>query len=135
VGRTIVLAVLSGFAVLGMGALGLRLVRQWLPGPRNAAIYGRIPADLRALSEACEEFAMEHDGVYPTSLDELMAPAPNGKTGLRGPCLPRDPWGRGYLYEAPCPGEGEPLIWNWGRDGQPGGEREDADFGDWMLPR
>lgn len=46
--------------------------------------------------------------------------------------LPKDPWKRDYLYLNP--GEhGAIDIYSLGKDGQPGGEGEDEDIGNWNL--
>jgi general secretion pathway protein G len=42
--------------------------------------------------------------------------------------LPKDPWGRPYLYRVPGP-EGAPFaVLSLGADGQPGGSGRDADI-------
>lgn len=57
--------------------------------------------------------------------------APNWQEGGYLPRLPKDPWGREYLYVSP--GEnGEIDVYTFGRDGQSGGEGEDADIGNWQ---
>ncbi len=46
--------------------------------------------------------------------------------------LPKDPWGRPYLYVSP--GEhGDFDLYTLGADGQEGGEGANADTGNWML--
>jgi general secretion pathway protein G len=54
----------------------------------------------------------------------------------RGPYLrkevPTDPWGQAYIYRSP--GDENPTSYDLltlGRDGQPGGEDEDADLTSW----
>jgi general secretion pathway protein G len=42
--------------------------------------------------------------------------------------VPKDPWGNEYLYEAPAPGQPQPKVMSYGKDGQPGGEGDDADM-------
>lgn len=44
--------------------------------------------------------------------------------------LPKDPWGNPYLYLNPG-NNGEIDIYTLGRDGRPGGEKMDADIGNW----
>ena len=45
--------------------------------------------------------------------------------------LPQDPWGRNYTYR--CPGEnGEYDLLSMGKDGQPGGEGENAEVTSWQ---
>ncbi|MEM7294907.1 MAG: type II secretion system protein GspG [Pseudomonadota bacterium] len=46
--------------------------------------------------------------------------------------LPKDPWGREYLYLSP--GENSAVdIYTLGRDGAPGGESFDADIANYNL--
>ena len=57
--------------------------------------------------------------------------APNWQEGGYLDRLPKDPWQREYLYVSP--GEnGDIDIYTLGRDGQSGGEGEDADIGNWQ---
>lgn len=89
-------------------------------------------ADLSTLSLALEAFAL-HVGDYPTSDEGLAAlvSAPADQAGWRGPYLrgtiPRDPWGREYLYTYQ-PGESTYELVTRGRDGRAGGSGEDADL-------
>jgi general secretion pathway protein G len=73
-------------------------------------------------------------GRYPTEaegLDALLTPPP-GVTGWQGPYLENeekllDPWQRRVIYRAP--GQTGPFeLISLGRDGQPGGSREDSDI-------
>lgn len=78
---------------------------------------------------------------YPTTAQGLQAlrSAPVGDDAARtwrGPYLrrdvPPDPWGRAYVYVSP--GRANPDsydLYTLGRDGQPGGEGEDADVTSW----
>jgi general secretion pathway protein G len=95
---------------------------------------------IEMLSVALDSYRLDN-GSYPTTeqgLDALRAaparePVPRN---WRGPYLrkdvPLDPWDRPYVYKSP--GEqsraGFDLL-SLGRDGQPGGEGEDADVLSW----
>ena len=80
-------------------------------------------------------------GAYPTTdqgLAALREPPADGMESptWRGPYLrkavPLDPWGRPYVYRSP--GDVNPASYDLltnGRDGAPGGEREDADVVSW----
>lgn len=82
-----------------------------------------------------------HNGTYPTSeqgLDALrtMPTEPPVPRNWRGPYLrrpvPLDPWQRPYRYESP--GRQNPDrydLYTLGRDGEVGGEGEDADITSW----
>ena len=63
----------------------------------------------------------------------VVAPLPgNWKSGGYLERLPQDPWGNPYLYLQPGR-HGEIDVFSQGADGQPGGEANDADIGNWML--
>ena len=62
-----------------------------------------------------------------------LNPVPqNWKAGGYLDRLPKDPWGHPYLYLSPGR-NGEIDVVSLGADGQPGGEGNDADIGNWML--
>ena len=46
--------------------------------------------------------------------------------------VPKDPWGSAYLYISPG-AHGEYDLYSYGPDGQPGGEGQNADIGNWDL--
>lgn len=114
-------------------------------GPR---ILGRVSearsatarTQLELLGTALDNYRLDNGG-YPTTEQGLSAlqekpsrePIP---PDWRGPYLqkaiPADPWGRPYDYKSP--GEHSPAsydLWTFGRDGQPGGEGDDADITSW----
>ena len=116
-----------------------------LVGPR---ILGRVSeaksatakAQLEMLGVALDNYRLDN-GSYPSTEQGLAAlqekptrdPAP---PNWRGPYLkrtiPSDPWGRPYVYRSP--GEHDPTgndLSTLGKDGQPGGEGEDADITSW----
>lgn len=118
-----------------------------------AALVG--PEVLRNASDArtqaartqIEMFALALDGYrldnhdYPTTEQGLQAlrtlpAAGEPPANWRGPYLrrtvPKDPWGRDYVYTAP--GSANPTtydLYTLGRDGRVGGEAEDADVTSW----
>lgn len=88
---------------------------------------------------ALDSYRLDNDE-YPTTELGLAAlrtpPDPDLARGWRGPYLrrdvPMDPWGRSYVYLSP--GTENPRsydLMSYGRDGQPGGEGEDADIESW----
>jgi len=87
-------------------------------------------------SLALDSYRLDND-YYPSSAQGLTAlvTKPTGEPAARnwrGPYLkrgvPADPWGRPYLYSM-APGSSETYaIKTMGRDGQPGGTGEDADY-------
>jgi general secretion pathway protein G len=71
---------------------------------------------------------------YPTSEEGLSAliHRPGNLKSWKGPYLkhsevPRDPWGRPFIYRCP-PQNGTYDLICYGRDGAPGGEEEDEDI-------
>ncbi len=67
---------------------------------------------------------------------EALSKKPIGQNARnwKGPYLdriPEDPWGNKYLYTYPGL-NGEFDVYTYGRDGQPGGDGDDADIGNWM---
>ena len=116
-----------------------------LVGPQ---IIGRVSeaksstarTQIELFSVALDNYRLDN-GRYPTTEQGLQAlrekpvsePTPYN---WRGPYLqkeiPLDPWGRPYVYKSP--GEVNPTsydLFTLGRDGQPGGEDEDADITSW----
>jgi general secretion pathway protein G len=116
-----------------------------LVGPR---ILGRVSeaksatarTQIELLGLGLDNYRLDNGG-YPTTEQGLAAlnekparePLP---INWRGPYLrkatPLDPWGRPYIYRSP--GEANPSSYDLmtlGRDGQPGGQDEDADITSW----
>ncbi|WP_297445109.1 type II secretion system major pseudopilin GspG [Desulfurobacterium sp.] len=90
---------------------------------------------IEMLSSALDQFKLD-TGRYPTTEEGLEALIKNpGVKGWDGPYLkknkiPKDPWGRDYIYK--CPGEhGEYDLYSLGADGKPGGTGENADITSW----
>ncbi len=98
----------------------------------------RAKADVRSLVSALNLYKLDnfHFPSTDQGLQALVAKpsgqpeAPNWKAGGYIDGLPKDPWGHEYLYLAPGQ-HGETDVYSLGRDGQPGGEGEDADVGNW----
>lgn len=84
--------------------------------------------DFQALAGAVRQYATDHDGRFPDSLEALVTPNERGQTDLDLDHCPRDPWDREYLYEPPAPGTNRFRVLSYGADGVPGGEGEDADI-------
>lgn len=79
-------------------------------------------------------------GRYPTEEEGLkvLYTKPDNLPAWSGPYLskpvPKDPWGREYIYK--CPGEHGPYdLSSLGGDGQPGGEGENADINNWQAAK
>ncbi|WAJ27827.1 type II secretion system major pseudopilin GspG [Antarcticirhabdus aurantiaca] len=106
-----------------------------LVGPRVLGYVGAAKADtasvqVRNISSALELYFLD-TGSYPDPVAGLSALVENrGAPNWNGPYLKNasglaDPWGRAYAYES----TGVTYrVTSLGRDGQPGGEGEDADI-------
>jgi len=94
----------------------------------STAMGGKVKADIVQIENALNEYAIENAGKYPESLEALVTPDVRGHTFLNTTRIPRDPWKNEYMYDPPTPGQPKPRIYTYGKDGQPGGEGDDADI-------
>lgn len=136
----------AGFTLIEM--LVVIIVIGLLAGLVGPRILGRVSearsatarTQIELLGLALDNYRLDNGG-YPTTEENLAAlqerpardPAP---LTWRGPYLkkaiPSDPWGRPYHYLSP--GKLSPTtydLWTLGRDGQEGGEEDDADVVSW----
>ncbi len=93
-------------------------------------------AQIEGLAKALDLYRLD-TGHYPTTEQGLTAlvTRPGDAPKWGGPYLqkavPVDPWGREYLYASP--GEnGDYDLLSLGKDGQPGGDGENADVTSWQ---
>lgn len=112
-----------------------------LVAPKYFAQLGRSEAkvaraQIEGLAKALDLYRLEV-GHYPSTEQGLQAlvTAPPDENRWTGPYLqkqlPQDPWGRNYLYRQP--GEhGEYDLLSMGKDGQPGGDGENAEVTSWQ---
>ena len=93
-------------------------------------------AQIDAFSKALDAFRLDV-GRYPSTAESLAAltTKPQSTEKWAGPYLqnsvPLDPWGRTYWYRSPGEQGREYEIVSHGKDGQPGGEAENADIRSW----
>jgi general secretion pathway protein G len=92
-------------------------------------------AQIDALDKAIVQFRLDTDR-FPTTEEGLAAlnEQPPGVDGWSGPYLkkavPEDPWGREYIYKEP--GDHSDFdLYTYGKDGAPGGDKENADITNW----
>ena len=92
-------------------------------------------AQIDAFEKALDQYRLDARR-YPATeqgLEALLA-RPESAPGWNGPYLkkavPKDPWGRPYIYRNPGQ-KGDFDILSLCRDGKPGGTGEDADIGNW----
>ena len=132
----------SGFSLIEimvvvviLGILASIVVPKIISRPDEARVV-KAKQDVLAIQNALELYKLDN-GFYPSTDQGLSAlvkkpettPEPRDwKPYLKS--LPRDPWGREYLYLNP--GEhGEIDIFTLGADGQAGGEGINKEIGNW----
>ena len=109
-------------------------------GPRLFAQIGKSEskvtrAQIDALQKSLDQYRIDI-GRYPSTEQGLAAlvQRPGDEPRWAGPYLakavPTDPWGRVYLYTMPGR-HAEYDLQSLGKDGQPGGEGDDADLNSW----
>lgn len=121
--------------VVILGILAAIVVPKIISRPDEARVV-KAKQDILAIQNALDLYRLDN-GSYPTTDQGLAAlvtkpdsnPIPDHwQAYLKA--LPRDPWGRDYLYLNP--GEhGEIDIFTYGADGQPGGNGVNAEIGNW----
>ena len=94
----------------------------------GTAYRGKVKADIITIESALDEYAINNGMKYPDSLEALVTPDVNGQTYIKQLKIPRDPWKNEYLYDPPGPGQPQARVYTYGKDGQAGGEGDDADI-------
>lgn len=106
-------------------------------GPRYFAQIGKseqstAKAQIEAFAKALDTYRLDM-GSYPSQASGLNAlvVVPPGDIKWRGPYLQKDvlpdPWGRPYIYKPTATGSDFDIL-SYGKDGQPGGQAENADL-------
>ena len=121
-----------------IGLLATVVMLNVLPS-QDRAMVQKARADVSVLEQAMESYRLDNL-TYPSNEAGLQAlvTAPAGlarpdryREGGYVRRLPEDPWGNPYQYRTP--GEhGAFDIYSLGADGEPGGEKNDADIGNWQ---
>jgi general secretion pathway protein G len=123
--------------VVILGILAALIVPKVISRPDEARIAA-AKQDVATLAQALKLYKLDNLA-YPSTDQGLQAlvarpnsaPVPaNWKAGGYLERLPKDPWGRDYRYLNPGR-RGEIDIFSLGADGEPGGEGNDADIGNW----
>ena len=105
----------------------------------GAAVDGarvvRAQADITAIVTALNMYRLDNFD-YPSTDQglEALVKQPSGVQNWRRdgylPSVPKDPWGREYLYLKPG-AHGAFDVWSQGADGRSGGEGVASDIGNW----
>lgn len=118
--------------VLGLLAA---LVAPRMFGKVGKAKQNTARSQIEAFGTALEAFRLDN-GRLPSTAEGLAAlrVRPPNLPNWDGPYLskeiPKDPWGRAYVYKAP--GEhGDYDVTSYGADGAPGGDGENKDIVSW----
>jgi general secretion pathway protein G len=125
--------------VIIIGLLAAVVVPQFL-GRVDDARVAKAKQDIQAMQTALTMFKLDNY-VYPTTEMGLKALAqkpdsPTIKNWRAGGYLQhvnKDPWGNDYVYLNPGTHGGDYDLYSLGADGQPGGEKYNADIGNWNL--
>lgn len=88
---------------------------------------------VKLLANTCKDYYLD-TGEYPQRLEDLVKdtgdPDWNGPYLVDPPKIPKDPWDEPYRYD--YPGQHAKFdIYSYGADKAPGGEKYDADIGNW----
>lgn len=122
-----------------IGILAGVVVTKMMDRPGDARAVA-AKADIAAISTALKMYKVDNFN-YPTSDQGLLAltqkpskaPVPtNYRQGGYIDSLPKDPWGRDYLYLSPGQ-HGDFDLYSFGADGVSGGEGENADITSWQT--
>lgn len=123
--------------VVILAILAAVVVPRMMEHPGEARVV-RAKADIQAIVTALNTYKLDNFS-YPATEQGLEAlvtkpagapEAPNWKKGGYLDGVPKDPWGRTYLYLQPGQ-HGDMDIYTLGSDGKPGGEGEAGDIGNW----
>ena len=121
--------------VVILGILASIVVPKIISRPDEARVV-KAKQDILAIQNALDLYKLDN-GFYPSTDQGLAAlvikptsdPIPtNWKQYLKK--LPKDPWGREYLYINPGQ-HGDVDIFTYGANGQPGGTGINAEIGNW----
>jgi general secretion pathway protein G len=126
--------------VVILGILAAIIVPRLLSRPDEAKVT-KARVDIKGLEEALGLFKLDN-GFYPSTeqgLKALVSKPESGRIPTKFPDggylkrLPVDPWDNSYLYLSPGQQKRDFDLISYGADGQPGGEKFDADINSWEL--
>ena len=119
-----------------IGLLATVVALNVLPS-QDKAMIGKARADISTLEQAIETYRLDNL-TFPDDLNALVTAPANlaqperYRQGGYIRRLPEDPWGNPYQYARP--GKHGPFdIYSFGADDREGGEKNDADIGNWNI--
>jgi len=126
--------------ILGLLA-GLVLPR--ILGQEEKAKFEAAKVQIRSLEDALDAYKLDN-GFYPTTDQGLEALIKKPEAGriplkwrdggyLKPSRIPKDPWGKDFVYLSPGNENREYDIVSLGADGEPGGEGNSADIESWKM--
>jgi general secretion pathway protein G len=116
-----------------LGILAALIVPKVLERPDEARAIAAIMQALKLYRLDNQRYPTSEQGLAALIAKPEQPPLPpNWKTGGYLEKLPKDPWGRPYVYLNPGV-RGEIEVFSFGADGQQGGAGIDADVGSWDL--
>ena len=123
--------------VVILGVLAALVVPKVMSRPDEARVIA-ARQDVAALVQALKLYKLDNlqypssdQGLQALVVKPAAAPVPtNWKPDGYVERLPKDPWGRDYRYLHPGQ-HGEIDVYSLGADGEPGGEGNNADIGNW----
>ncbi len=122
-----------------LGVLAALIVPRVIERPDEARAIA-AKADIATIMQALKLYRLDNQR-YPSAEQGLTALTakpeaapipPNWKNGGYLERLPKDPWGRPYVYVNPGV-RNDIEVFSFGADGQQGGTGIDADIGSWDL--
>ncbi|MFA5903118.1 MAG: type II secretion system major pseudopilin GspG [Desulfobacula sp.] len=127
--------------VVILGILATYIAPRFM-GRTDDAKAVKAKVDILAIETALKLYKLDN-GVYPTTEQGLTAlvekpstePVPANwkeKGYLEKARVPKDPWGKDYLYLSPGVHDDYDLI-SYGADGVPGGEDKNKDVNSWDI--
>ena len=106
----------------------------------GTAQISKAKSDIQAIETALTMYRLDNFKFPSTDLGlKALEERPNDPTVRNWPDggylqrLSNDPWGRPYIYVYPGTHGQEYDLYSLGQDGQEGGEKENADIGNWNL--
>ena len=126
--------------VVILAVLATLVVPKIMDRPGQARVV-KAKQDIRTIESALNLYKLDNY-VLPTTdqgLEALVSKpsiephAPHWKQGGYLPRIPKDPWGKVYLYLNPGIRGGNFDLYTLGADGSKGGEENNADIGNWNL--